>query len=123
MSSKEAWKSTRDSFIQEVCASAELMLGGFRSKEPLDCGDCASGGLPKKRNFSFAGAMPQPSEIMGTPVHLIAWSRSEQCFLFVTDSKSLADVVCGRAALQHDRDAPLLERIVDGIRALYDFGW
>jgi hypothetical protein len=120
--SKQDWMKGRDCFIQEVCASVGLTLGGYRQRR-LEREEQKETRDPTKSRLNFKNDMPEAEEIMDTPSKLLTWSRWERCFLFITDSKSLADVVCGRAATANEADAALLGRIVDGLLCMYDAGW
>ena len=114
------WKDARDAFVQQACAAARLPLEGYR---PRAAGQETFDRPSKKQRLQFAGEMLEASEIMDTPAHLLKWTRPERCFLLISDSKILADVIGGRAALQHDSDIPILETIVNRSYGILCLGW
>ena len=121
--SQAEWAKDVDSFVQQVCADAGLPLcADPRDTQPQQ--EETDGRRPvKKQRLTFAGPEPEASELQDTPAQLFRWDQSHKSFLFICDSESLVDVVCGRAVLQDVRDAPILERITRGLCTLYAHGW
>ena len=114
------WNEGQDGFVEKVCRDASIPTSGYRFRKikPQETQDESN-----KQHFAFSGDIPESVEIMDTPAALLSWDRLERCFLFITDSKSLHETVCGKSALKKETDVHIFERIANHIVALYGFGW
>ena len=83
----------------------------------------AFGPISKKQRLTFAGESPAAHEMMDTPAALLTWQSPERRFLFICDSKSLVDTICGHASLERDDDLPILERITRTLGRIFEMGW
>ena len=71
----------------------------------------------------FANAESDAADLMSTPASLFARDRWEKRFLFIADSQTLADVLCGKSALADETKIPIMERITQGMLSVYKIGW
>jgi hypothetical protein len=88
------WKEGQDCFVKGVCEDAVLPTSGyrFRGSNPPEI---VNNDDSKKQHLTFSADLPEQEEMMDTPAALLSWDRQERCFLFITDSKSLQETVCG----------------------------
>ena len=111
------WKSQGEDFVRHTCGRWNLPLcavhtnaeGSGESQAERQKTD----GEPCKERLVFRGSTPEADEVMDTVAPLIEWSRPERCFVYVVDSQSLQNIVCGHARLQDSYYEPIITRIVD----------
>ena len=120
---KQAWKSDFPVFAKAVFGEESLSFA-ISTHSTRQSGDHADERPSKKQRLRFSGDVPDPADMLDTPAALLRWDRLDKCFLFLCDSKMLAEVVCGHAAL-HDvgSDKPVFDRMANGLFALCGKGW
>ncbi len=119
---KQDWARTMDEFIDRVCTDAGLSRCAPPAAANHDAGPI--GDRPsKKQRLTFKREQPEAEELTDTPAQLLRWARRTRSFLFVCDSKSVVDVLCGRARLQNEKDNPIMERITGNFVSIMSRGW
>jgi len=68
-----------------------------------------------KDRLCFRTTFPEADEVTDSAAQIFPWGRPAKSFVYITDSQSLQQVVCGQSALLDARYRPLVERILSNI--------
>ena len=109
---RRQWNKNRTNFIEHVCALWSLTSCHAGDPEPAQKNlRQAPGG--EKEKLTFCGEYPEPDELTDTVAGIVPWGRNHGCVLYVTDSQSLQEVLCGKCVCKNTLYEPLLARVVD----------
>ena len=109
------WRRNRENFILHFCQRWSLTSGLDAQSDDGQPVCKRFKGAPgeNKEKLIFRGSMPAADELTDTVAGLVTWGRMHGCLLYVTDSKSLQEVLCGTSVCLDSHYEPLLTRVLD----------